>query len=115
MIYILPEIKDRPIKIVHEGTKAELDENGDIVISRKATLPEIAELFDVTVDDIFGDMKFGMITLGEGDDQMFTETEEYKGTRFQCDKCGYVVSSSAMTDFDVEDFYYCPYCGEKLD
>ena len=69
MIYILPEIKDRPIKIVHEGdTKVELDENGDMVITRKATISEIAELFDVTVDDILGGMKFGMITLEEGDD-----------------------------------------------
>ena len=69
MIYILPEIKDRPIKIVHEGTKAELDENGDIVISRKATLQEIAEMFDVNVEDIIGGMKFGMYTLKEGDEQ----------------------------------------------
>lgn len=45
---------------------------------------------------------------------MFSETEEYKGTKYQCDSCGYIVSSSAMTDFDVEDFNYCPYCGEKI-
>ena len=65
MIYIIPKIDDRPIKIVHEGTRVELDENGDIVITRKATLPEIAELFDVTVEDILGGMKFGIITLEE--------------------------------------------------
>ena len=69
MIYILPEIKDRPIKIAHENdTKVEVDENGDLVISRKATLPEIAEMFDITVEDILGGMKFGMITLEEGND-----------------------------------------------
>ena len=43
---------------------------------------------------------------------MITETEAYKGRKFTCDNCGYVVSSDAMSDFDVEDFNYCPYCGE---
>lgn len=42
---------------------------------------------------------------------MITDTESYKGRKFTCDKCGYVVSSDAMSDFDVDDFYYCPYCG----
>lgn len=64
MIYIVPKIDDRPIKIVHENMNVELDENGDMVITRKATLSEIAELFDVTVDDILGGMKFGIVTLG---------------------------------------------------
>lgn len=43
---------------------------------------------------------------------MVTETNEYKGRQFICDSCGYVVSSNAMSDFDVDDFNYCPYCGE---
>ena len=42
---------------------------------------------------------------------MITETEAYKGSKFTCDNCGYVVSSDAMSDFDVGDFSYCPYCG----
>lgn len=42
---------------------------------------------------------------------MITNTEEYKGRQFKCDLCGYVVSSNAMSDFDVDDFSYCPYCG----
>ena len=42
---------------------------------------------------------------------MITDVESYKGRKFTCDKCGYVVSSDAMSDFDVDDFYYCPYCG----
>ena len=42
---------------------------------------------------------------------MVTDTEEYKGRRFKCDSCGYVVSSDAQSDFDVDDFSYCPYCG----
>ena len=33
--------------------------------------------------------------------------------KFICDNCGYVVSSDAMSDFDVDDFNYCPYCGES--
>lgn len=42
---------------------------------------------------------------------MITDTEEYKGRKFTCDNCGYVVSSDAMSDFDVDDFNFCPYCG----
>ena len=43
---------------------------------------------------------------------MVTDTHEYKGRKFQCHVCGYVVSSNAMTDFDVDDFEYCPCCGK---
>ena len=42
---------------------------------------------------------------------MVTDTDEYKGRKFTCDNCGYVVSSNAMSDFDVDDFSFCPYCG----
>ena len=45
---------------------------------------------------------------------MITETNKYKGLKFTCDSCDYVVSSDAMSDFDVDDFSYCPYCGESL-
>ncbi len=48
--------------------------------------------------------------LTRGND-MVTDTDEYKGRKFTCDNCGYTVSSSAMTDFDVDDFNFCPYCG----
>ena len=65
MIYIVPKIDDRPIKIVCDDAKVEF-ENGDMVITKKLTLPEIAELFDVTVDDILSGMKFGIYTV-EGD------------------------------------------------
>jgi len=46
---------------------------------------------------------------------MVTDTEEYKGRRFECEHCGYVVSSNAMSDFDVDDFEYCPRCGKEID
>lgn len=42
---------------------------------------------------------------------MIVDTEAYKGRRFICDNCGYVVSSDATDDFDTDDFNYCPYCG----
>lgn len=42
---------------------------------------------------------------------MIIETESCKGRKFTCDNCNYVVSSDAMSDFDVDDFSYCPYCG----
>lgn len=42
---------------------------------------------------------------------MITETEACKGRKFTCDNCDYVVSSDAMSDFDVIDFMYCPCCG----
>ena len=42
---------------------------------------------------------------------MIKDTEAYKGRRFTCSNCGYVVSSDATDDFDVIDFVYCPYCG----
>lgn len=42
---------------------------------------------------------------------MITETEACKGRKFTCDNCDYVVSSDAMSDFDVIDFSYCPCCG----
>lgn len=42
---------------------------------------------------------------------MVEDTEAYKGRRFTCKKCGYVVSSDATDDFDVDDFRFCPYCG----
>lgn len=37
---------------------------------------------------------------------MVTETNEYKGRRFKCSVCDGVVSSNAMSDFDVDDFYF---------
>ena len=34
------------------------------------------------------------------------DTEAYKGRKFICDNCGYVVLSDATDDFDVEDFQF---------
>ena len=54
---------------------------------------------------------FADCTISEGRVAMKTDTEAYKGRKFTCNNCGYVVSSDATDDFDVEDFSYCPYCG----
>lgn len=56
----------------------------------------------------------GIGTDERGTGQMITETESYKGRKFVCDSCGYVVSSDAMSDFDVDDFNFCPCCGRKI-
>lgn len=45
---------------------------------------------------------------------MLINIDKYKGMKFKCDKCGYTVSSDATSDFDVEDFQFCPYCGFDL-
>ena len=45
---------------------------------------------------------------------MITDTEAYKGRKFTCKECEYVVSSDATSDFDVDDFNFCPYCGRKI-
>lgn len=42
---------------------------------------------------------------------MIIGTEEYKDRKFICDNCGYAVSSDAISDFDVDNFSYCPCCG----
>lgn len=42
---------------------------------------------------------------------MITDTNAYKGQKFTCESCGYVVSSDTESDFSVVDFQYCPYCG----
>lgn len=46
---------------------------------------------------------------------MIVDTEEYKGKKFVCDYCGYVVSSDATSDFDVEDFKFCPCCASNVE
>ncbi len=45
---------------------------------------------------------------------MLVNTEKYKGIKFTCNECWYVVSSDAESDFDVEDFNFCPCCGSEL-
>ena len=54
---------EKPIKIVYEdGLKLEEDDEGNLTISRPLTLFEIAELFDVSVEDVM-EGKIRMLTL----------------------------------------------------
>lgn len=62
-IYILPQV-NKPIKFVTENIKSEVDENGNIVITRQMTFSEIAELFDIPVSEVLSeDFKVGIYTL----------------------------------------------------
>ena len=60
-LYIIPSI-DKPIKFVFEGPP--IEDNGDMTftIRRTATLAEIAELFDMTVDEVLN-TKFGIFEV----------------------------------------------------
>lgn len=62
-LYIIPSAY-KPIKIVFEGTS--IEDNGDMTftIRRTATLAEVAELFDMTVDEVLN-TKFGICAIDE--------------------------------------------------
>lgn len=60
-LYIIPSA-DKPIKLVFEGQS--IEDNGDMTftIKRYATLAEIAEWFDMTIDEVLH-TKFGIYKL----------------------------------------------------
>lgn len=60
-LYIIPSA-DKPIKLVFEGQS--IEDNGDMTftIKRPATLAEIAEWFDMTIDEVLH-TKFGIYKL----------------------------------------------------
>lgn len=61
MLYIIPKIENKPIKIVDTDVKADINDNGDIIISKKLDASEIAELFDISITDVLnGTVKFGI-------------------------------------------------------
>ena len=51
MVFIIPEI-EKPIKIIDTDVKSTIDENGNMVITRKMDAVEIAELFDIPLSDV---------------------------------------------------------------
>ena len=56
---------EKLIKIVYENDiKLEEDDEGNLTVSRPLTLFEIAELFDVSIEDVM-EGKIGMWTLEE--------------------------------------------------
>ena len=60
-LYIIPSV-DKPIKVVFEGPS--IEDNGDITftIRRTATLAEIAEWFNMTIDEVLN-IKFGIFEV----------------------------------------------------
>ena len=51
MIFVIPEV-EKPIKIIDTDMKSTIDENGNMVITRKMDAVEIAELFDIPLSDV---------------------------------------------------------------
>lgn len=51
MIFVIPEV-EKPIKIIDTDVKSTIDENGNMVITRKMDAVEIAELFDIPLSDV---------------------------------------------------------------
>lgn len=65
MVFIIPEI-EKPIKIIDTDVKSTIDENGNMVITKKMDALEIAELFDVPLSDVLnGTAKVGMVNEEE--------------------------------------------------
>ena len=63
MLYVIPQIYNKPIKIVDTDVKADIDNNGNIVISKKFDASEIAELFDISISEVLnGTAKVGICT-----------------------------------------------------
>lgn len=75
-LYIIPSV-DKPIKFVLEGIS--IEDNGDMTftIKRPATLSEIADMFDMTIDKVLN-TKFGICTVDEEDTQNDERTSLYK-------------------------------------
>lgn len=60
MVFIIPKT-EKPIKIIDTDVKSTIDENENMVITRKMDALEIAELFDVPLSDVLnGTAKFGI-------------------------------------------------------
>lgn len=68
MVFVIPEV-EKPIKIIDTDVKSTIDENGNMVITRKMDTVEIAELFDMPLSDILnGTAKLGICTIEEGEE-----------------------------------------------
>ena len=68
MVFVIPEV-EKPIKIIDTDVKSTIDENGNMVITRKIDTVEIAELFDMPLSDVLnGAAKLGICTIEEGEE-----------------------------------------------
>ena len=69
MLYVIPQICNKPIKIVDTDVKADIDNNGNIVISKKMDASEIAELFDISISEVLnGTAKIGLYVVSDGEE-----------------------------------------------
>ena len=68
MLFVIPEV-EKPIKIIDTDVKSTIDENGNMVITRKMDAVEIAKLFDTPLSDVLnGATKLGICTIEEGEE-----------------------------------------------
>ena len=68
MVFVISEV-EKPIKIIDTDVKSTIDENGNMVITRKMDAVEIAELFDRPLSDVLnGTAKLGICTIEEGEE-----------------------------------------------
>lgn len=51
MVFITPKVENQ-IKIIDSDVKTTVDENGNIIITKKMDAVEIAELFDIPLSDV---------------------------------------------------------------
>lgn len=67
MVFVIPEV-EKTIKIIDADVKSTIDENGNMVITRKVDAVEIAELFDIPLSDVLnGTVKLGRCTVKENE------------------------------------------------
>lgn len=65
MVFVIPKV-EKPIKIIDTDVKSTIDENGNMVITRKMDALELAELFDIPLSDVLnGTAKLGIINEEE--------------------------------------------------
>ena len=70
MLLIIPET-EKPIKIIDTDVKSTIDENGNMVITKKMDALEIAELFDIPLSDVLnGTANIGMCTVSDGEENI---------------------------------------------
>lgn len=67
MVFVIPEV-EKPIKIIDTDVKSTIDENGNMVITRKMDAVEMAELFDIPLSDVLnGTAKLGRYIVEESE------------------------------------------------
>ena len=68
MLFVIPEVEKPNLKI-DTDVRSTIDENGNMVITRKMDAVEIAELFDMPLSDVLnGAAKLGIYIIEEGEE-----------------------------------------------